>query len=58
MIATTSTNESNLLEKVKEIEEILSARDCDLWRLREAALTDGGLVNGKRTAPIIDYIDV
>lgn len=34
-------------DKVKEIEDLLvDPRGVDLWRLREACLSDGGLVYG------------
>ena len=32
--------------KAEEIGRVLSEPVVDLWRLRELALTDGGLVNG------------
>ena len=35
-----------LSKKAKEISLVLSAPDIDLWKLRELALTEGGLVNG------------
>lgn len=35
-------------KKAEEIDRILSTPDIDLWRLRELALSEGGLVNGKR----------
>jgi hypothetical protein len=34
--------------KAEEINLVLSEPDVNLWKLRELALTDGGLVNGKR----------
>lgn len=34
-------------DKVEEINAVLSEADVDLWKLRELALSDGGLVNGK-----------
>ena len=36
---------SALERKAEEIEAVLSQDDVDLWRLRELALTEGGLVN-------------
>lgn len=33
-------------DKAEEIDRILSTPDVDLWRLRELALSEGGLVNG------------
>jgi len=33
--------------KAEEINLVLNEKDVDLWRLRELALSDGGLVNGK-----------
>jgi hypothetical protein len=33
--------------KTEEIRRILSEPVVDLWKLRELALTEGGLVNGK-----------
>jgi len=35
-------------EKAEEINLVLLEPDVDLWRLRELALTEGGLVNGKK----------
>ena len=34
-------------DKALEIEAVLNQEDVDLWRLRELALSDGGLVNGE-----------
>ncbi len=53
--------------KAEEIRRILSEPVVDLWKLREMALTEGGLVNGKsegfvffvdgiRIALIIPYV--
>lgn len=36
-----------MAEKAEEIRRILSEPVVDLWKLRELALTEGGLVNGK-----------
>jgi hypothetical protein len=33
-------------DKAQEIEQILNEEEVDLWRLRELALSEGGLVNG------------
>jgi len=33
--------------KAEEIRRVLSEPVVDLWKLRELALTEGGLVNGK-----------
>ena len=33
-------------DKAKEIALVLSQPDVDLWRLRELAISEGGLVNG------------
>lgn len=38
---------ANEASKGREIEGLLQAESVDLWRLRELALTQGGLVNGK-----------
>jgi hypothetical protein len=38
-----------LTEKAQEIERVLSGPEIDLWKLRELALSEGGLVNGKET---------
>ena len=38
------------MKKAKEIELLLSEHDIDLWKLRELALTEGGLVNGAYTS--------
>jgi hypothetical protein len=35
-----------LVDKAVEINLVLNEPDIDLWRLREFALTEGGLVNG------------
>lgn len=37
---------SYLQQKAQEIEFLLSQEEIDLWKLREFALTPGGLVNG------------
>lgn len=34
------------LEKAKEIHAVLAEPEVDLWKLRELALSEGGLVNG------------
>ncbi len=47
---TTNTAGSTLITmtaKTEEIRRILSEPVVDLWKLRELALTEGGLVNGK-----------
>ena len=41
-----SISASKLAEKEREIEDVLCSPDVDLWRLRELALSEGGLVNG------------
>jgi len=33
-------------EKLEEIKKVLSAPEVDLWKLREFALTEDGLLNG------------
>ena len=38
---------SAMAAKTEEIRRILSEPVVDLWKLRELALTEGGLVNGK-----------
>lgn len=38
---------SAMAAKAEEIRRILSEPVVDLWKLRELALTEGGLVNGK-----------
>ena len=38
---------SYLQQKAQEIEFLLSQDEIDLWKLREFALTPGGLVNGR-----------
>jgi hypothetical protein len=35
-----------LASKAEEINLVLSEPDVDLWRLRELAISEGGLVNG------------
>ena len=37
----------HLEEKAAEITQVLSNPKVDLWKLRELALSEGGLVNGK-----------
>jgi hypothetical protein len=37
----------HLVEKAVEIILILNEPEIDLWRLRELAISEGGLVNGK-----------
>lgn len=39
-----------LADKAEEIRRILSEPTVDLWRLRELASTEGGLVNGESRA--------
>ena len=36
-----------LTEKAELINRVLSEPEVDLWKLRELALSDGGLVNGE-----------
>jgi hypothetical protein len=43
-----SNQSSDYRCKAKEINLVLSEPDVNLWKLRELALTDGGLVNGRR----------
>lgn len=33
--------------KAEEINRVLGEEDVDLWKLRELALSEGGLVNGR-----------
>jgi hypothetical protein len=42
-----NTKQARMREKAEEINLVLLEPDVDLWKLRELALTDGGLVNGK-----------
>jgi hypothetical protein len=42
----TSTTSTVMLTKAEEINLILLQPEVDLWRLRELALSEGGLVNG------------
>ena len=37
----------HLSKKAEEISLLLSEPDVDLWKLRELALTEGGLVNSE-----------
>lgn len=39
---------AELKAKAEEIYLVLSEPDVDLWKLRELALTEGGLVNGMK----------
>jgi hypothetical protein len=47
--------EIQLAKKAEEIRLVLSGPDVDLWKLRELALTEGGLVNGKFVSSIPSY---
>jgi hypothetical protein len=40
------TKWKNMQEKAEEINLVLLRPDVDLWKLRELALSEGGLVNG------------
>jgi hypothetical protein len=40
------------LRKAEEIGRILSEPEVDLWKLREFALSEGGLVNGEKYSHI------
>ena len=42
----TNSRQSRLREKAEEINLVLLEPDVDLWKLRELAISDGGLVNG------------
>jgi hypothetical protein len=42
-----NTKQARMREKAEEINLVLLAPDVDLWKLRELALSEGGLVNGK-----------
>jgi len=42
-----TTSSVDMSSKAKEIEQLLSEEQIDLWKLRELALSEGGLVNGK-----------
>lgn len=42
-----SPQREDLHHKAEEINLVLLQPDVDLWKLRELALSDGGLVNGK-----------
>jgi hypothetical protein len=39
--------QKELQEKAEEINLVLLQPDVDLWKLRELALSEGGLVNGE-----------
>jgi len=41
-----ATLQPHLADKAIEIEAVLSEPYVNLWRLRELALSEGGLVNG------------
>jgi hypothetical protein len=45
-------------EKAEEINLVLLAPDVDLWKLRELALSDGGLVNGKISLRILSHLPI
>jgi hypothetical protein len=42
-----SPSSAMMSAKAEEIGRVLSEPMVDLWKLRELALTEGGLVNGK-----------
>ena len=42
----TNLNAAAADKKAEEINLILCEPDVDLWKLRELALTEGGLING------------
>lgn len=42
-----SSNKKSLHPKEKEIINVLSQPEIDLWALRELCVTDGGLISGK-----------
>lgn len=42
-----NSRQARLREKAEEINLVLLEPDVDLWKLRELALSDGGLVNGE-----------
>ena len=44
---------TDLKEKAEEIDQLLKESPVDLWKLRELALSEGGLVNGKHTAYLL-----
>jgi len=41
-----NSRQSRMRRKAEEINLVLLEPDVDLWKLRELALTEGGLVNG------------
>lgn len=41
-----SLSPKELASKAEEINQVLSEAEIDLWKLRELALSDGGLVDG------------
>ena len=47
---------SKLANKAEEIRHILSEPTVDLWRLRELAISEGGLVNGTFSVGSILFI--
>ena len=44
--AFSSSPSAELVAKAEEIHRVLSAPSIDVWKLRELALTEGGLVDG------------
>ena len=42
-----------LEEKAKAIRTVLGEPEVDLWKLRSLAISEGGLVNGEFTRPLI-----
>lgn len=54
LMSPASTAYSNYLtNKANEIKLVLAEPDLDLWRLRELALSDGGLVNGEYRGEVL-----
>lgn len=47
-----------LLAKEKELHRILSAKNVNLWKLRELALSEGGLLNGMFVYVYVGYLFV
>lgn len=44
-------SQKQLASKAEEINQVLSEAEIDLWKLRELALSDGGLVDGTYLLP-------
>ena len=56
--AAQSSDTLNYEEKAQQIEKCLNSSAVDLWKLRELALSKGGLLEGKREKKLILYVTI